>query len=86
MLERLTELLYHRVIPSRDDFPVVVPHEDRLFPDETMANRYMLVTQYLRANVAVFWSHLSRDDLFHVESLDVSCSTWNILDAARMNG
>ena len=52
-----------------------------ILPEETIENRYVLVTKSILVKSAVFWSQVSRDGLFHVESLDVSCSTWNNLDA-----
>ena len=61
--------------------PVVIPRMMTILPEETIENRYVLVTQSLLVKADVLWSHVSRDGLFHVESLDVSCSTWNNLDA-----
>ena len=46
----------------------------RMRPCQTVT---CLVTQCLRANLSVSWSHFYLDGLFHLEPLDVSCSTWN---------
>ena len=51
-----------------------------------MANRHVLVTQCLLANVAGSLSSVVQRLSVPLEAIDVSCSTWNNLDAARTKG